>query len=446
MPHSSGGGSHGGGSHHSSSHGSGGDSGVRTSSRYFPGSHRYVYYRNYRPIYYFSNAAPPTRRVPPVLTLIVSGIILVVLNVFLVWVSYERPRKLAIDYDATVQVIDNAGVMADQEERELTRTLQDFLDLTGITPVVLTDYNSEWQGLYSSLENFAYDRYVNMFSDEKHWLIVYTEPENAGGNFNDWYWEGMQGDDTDPVLTSSKADRFTDDLHKRLLSRSKNTVAKAMNDAFRESMKDIMKEGFTPDGIQALLIVNGIGIVITLISFFSVKSRNKLVGAARCATDQGATREDKCEYCGGLYVHGLHLTCPHCNAPIPPSNYGGGNQPYNNQGYNNQPYNNQPYNNQGYNDPAYNNQGYAAPPYNDQSYNNQGYNAPPYNNQPYNGQGYNNQPYNEQGYNAPGYSNQPYNGQGYNAPGYNNQPYNAQGNVTDYNNQGNNPPGSNNGW
>ncbi len=417
MPHSSGGGSHGGGSHHSSSGRSGGDSGVRTSNRYFPGSHRYVYYRNYRPIYYFSNAAPPTRRVPPVLTLIVSGIILVALNAFLVWVSYERPRKLDIDYDATVQVIDDANVMTDQEERELTRTLQDFLDLTGITPVVLTDYNSKWQGFYSSLENYAYDRYLNMFSDEKHWLIVYTEPENPSANFNDWYWEGMQGDDTDPVLTSSKADSFTDDLHDRLLARTRNTVAKAINDAFRESMKTIMREGFTADGIQALLIVNGIGIVITLISFFSVQSRNKLVGAARCATDQGTTREDKCEYCGGLYVHGLHMTCPHCNAPIPPANYGNAAPPYNNQ--------------------SYNNQGNAAPPYNNQSYNNQGYAAPPYNNQPYN----------NQGYAAPPYNDQPYNNQGNTAPPYNDQPYNNQGyTAPPYNNQGYTPPDPNNGW
>ena len=26
--------------------------------------------------------------------------------------------------------------------------------------------------------------------------------------------------------------------------------------------------------------------------------------------------EDTCEYCGGVYLHGLHVSCPHCGAPI----------------------------------------------------------------------------------------------------------------------------------
>ncbi|MBR1930030.1 MAG: hypothetical protein IJ833_00950 [Lachnospiraceae bacterium] len=39
--------------------------------------------------------------------------------------------------------------------------------------------------------------------------------------------------------------------------------------------------------------------------------------------------EDKCEYCDGVYVHGLHLICPHCGAPIRPAN-----QPIEVQGFN----------------------------------------------------------------------------------------------------------------
>ena len=65
MPHSSGGGSHSGGSHggshHSSSRGSSGRSFKRVSNSKFPGSKRYLYYRNNAPVFVYSNydLSPP---------------------------------------------------------------------------------------------------------------------------------------------------------------------------------------------------------------------------------------------------------------------------------------------------------------------------------------------------------------------------------------------------
>ena len=59
-----------------------------------------------------------------------------------------------------------------------------FRDKTGVTPAIITVDNREWKGYYNDLENYAYDRYVNMFPDEKHWLIVYSSDLAAA---NDTY-------------------------------------------------------------------------------------------------------------------------------------------------------------------------------------------------------------------------------------------------------------------
>ncbi len=379
MPHSSGGGSHGGGSHHSSSHSSsGGGSGVKRSRRYFPGSHRYVYYRDSHPIYYYSNSAPPRKKKKLVPRLILSGVALLAVNAFLFWCDFRNPKKLVLDYPAEARVMDEAGIIPESEERELTNTLREFLDLTGISPVVLTGKNEDWMQYYSSMENYAYDRYVNLFDDEKHWLIVYTEPGSASGNFNDWNWEGMQGNDTDYILYEEKTADFTDHLHKLLLKRSDYSVAGAIDGAFRYIMPDLMKPGFTMDGMTTLLMGNAIGLFLIGSMVIGVISNNKLVGAERCATDQGVSPEDTCEYCGGVYVHGIHLSCPHCGAAIKPmkqgypAGFGTPNQSYaGNEGYPNQGYaGNAGYPNQGYaGNAGYPNQGFAG----NTGYPNQGY-------------------------------------------------------------------------
>ena len=30
--------------------------------------------------------------------------------------------------------------------------------------------------------------------------------------------------------------------------------------------------------------------------------------------------EDICAYCGGMFIHGIHISCPHCGATLPPAN------------------------------------------------------------------------------------------------------------------------------
>ncbi|MCR5100195.1 MAG: hypothetical protein K6B41_02425, partial [Butyrivibrio sp.] len=53
----------------------------------------------------------------------------------------------------------------------------------------------------------------------------------------------------------------------------------------------------------------------------SINNRKKDKAAIEKAQSKGikveeSDFEDTCEYCGGIYIHGKHDSCPHCGAPI----------------------------------------------------------------------------------------------------------------------------------
>ena len=265
MPHSSGGGSHGGGSHggshHSShSHGGSGRSSRHVRSTYFPDARRYVYYDHHRPVYVYA------------------------------------------DYDIN--------------------SLVAFYNRTGISPAVITVENSDWQGYYSDLENYAYDLYVNHFADESHWLIVYSTPDgySSSDGFEDWYWEGMQGNDTDDVLTESVTNSFNDELQKNLTARTRYTVSSAISTSFDDLTPTVMKSKvnwtmlFTSIAILAFVCLHA-----CLMIGINPKAR-KYAKAKPCSD---AAQEKACEYCGYTYVVDTCTECPHCGAPIPPEDQPG---------------------------------------------------------------------------------------------------------------------------
>ncbi|WP_019679347.1 zinc ribbon domain-containing protein [Ruminococcus flavefaciens] len=229
MPHSSGGGSHGGGSH-GGSHGGGshGSSGPRISRNYFHGARRYVYYRHNEPRYFYAdkNFKPgfhPLR--------------LLILLIYLPFVIGLLPslksafRVLPKNYDHTIIIKDEGNVI--NNESELDATLHRFMEKTGVAPSVITVKNYQWQKESSSLQSYAYDRYLSEFNDEMHWLIVYSQPDKPDPAFNDWYWEGMQGDDTDPVLTEDVTAEFNSRFHNALLQ-DDTDIGAALNKAFSE--------------------------------------------------------------------------------------------------------------------------------------------------------------------------------------------------------------------
>ena len=336
MPHSSGGGSHGGGSHHSSSHSSshrssgGGSSRIRTSRTYFPGARKFVYYTDGVPNYVYSDTdlskGPSKLR----FLLLIVYIPFVLSAIVMIGTSFGIPAKLRVDYNSQIIIQDDAHLLGDTTK--LNSALEDFFNTTGIAPAVMTVYNSDWQDNYTNLEKYAYELYVNKFYDEKHWLIVYSQPEDPDDEFNNWYWEGMQGDDTDSIITSSVAYDFTDDLHKRLLIKG-TSVNDAITDSFNALTPTVMKFRFEGETF-------GIGLFMLLFvcihAFFMVFFRpnaNKYKGAvevsmgandipfAQTPAHSVTMKQASCEYCGGVYTVGSCNVCPHCGAPIQPQDY-----------------------------------------------------------------------------------------------------------------------------
>ncbi|MGN0536656.1 MAG: hypothetical protein ACI4M3_01605, partial [Acutalibacteraceae bacterium] len=139
---------------------------------------------------------------------------------------------------------------------------------------------SDWKGKYDSLENYAYSLYVNRFSDEKHFLVVYSEPKNANTlEFVDWSWEGMQGDDTDNIITKANFSKFQSDLQ-RYLTMDEVSVEEAFTRAFSASTDYMMS--VSPDygmvfamGFFALIWNGAICVIlITAIKSYINSNRN----------------------------------------------------------------------------------------------------------------------------------------------------------------------------
>lgn len=317
MPHSSGGGSRGCGSHGGSHGGSGGGgSAVATSSHYFTGSHCYVYYRRgRRPRYIYTARNYNENKVSVWLkTIITVGFCLLFLAVFLADTSpvYSKPRKIkAPVYNP--EIIDEAEVLGDYLD-SLYGVMGTFQERTGVTPCILTVPSRAWMGIYESLEHYAYARYVDMFADEDHWLLVYS-PTASG----DWYWEGMQGDNTDPALPEETVNQFNKHFQDRLYAQSRYTVEQALRDSLLY-YTDIMQVGhFDP----IILVVYTLFILVILSVIYS--QIHDLVMLKKCFTDayEIPSRPEKpknlkCEYCGNWYVPGIHVQCPYCGAPLKP--------------------------------------------------------------------------------------------------------------------------------
>ena len=236
MPHSSGGGSHGGGGHGGSHGGSHGRSGPRISRSHFPGSRRYVYYRHNQPRYFYAD-----KKFKPGFDWKRLFVLLFYIPFF--FVGFRMLREVIgfvpKNYDHSIIIEDDADVI--NNKSELRSTLESFMDKTGVAPSVVTVNNEEWQNVYPSLENYAYHRYLQEFSDEMHWLIVYSQPRDPDPNFNDWFWEGMQGDDTDPVLTAQKTGEFNGDLNGMLFNDDTH-IGEAINTAFYNFTRDYKRD------------------------------------------------------------------------------------------------------------------------------------------------------------------------------------------------------------
>lgn len=291
MPHSSGGGSHSGGSHRSSHRSSrrsgGGGTAVRFSRKPFRNSRRYMYYnRRGEPRYIYSNSIPKTISKPVNIGLFIFQLLFlipfVVVGLITTLTSFlilRAPKPLKPVYsEPQTRIMDFADVISNSSELEAV--LEDFEELTGISPCVAAVYDSMWKNNYTSLENYAYDMYVNTFDDEQHFLLVYSEPDNAADlDFVDWSWEGMQGNDTDSIISEAKFSRFQSDLQ-MYLTKDSCSVGQAFTQAFKNSENYIMDRNSDIGAFLSVLLFAAIwdlfvfGILYSTIRSFIYGCRN----------------------------------------------------------------------------------------------------------------------------------------------------------------------------
>ncbi len=271
MAHRSGGGSHSGGHHGGGGHhSSGGRSGLTYSSSPFYNSRKFRYYdRKGRERYIYCNGVPQKSGIVSLIVGLLFLLPFLLVGVFTLIVPFfssAAPKPLNPVYEPTaVHIMDEAGVI--DNEDSLESVLQEFEDKTGISPYVMTVYDDNWEH-FDELWDYAYYIYINTFSDEQHFLIVYSEPENAAElDFVDWSWEGIQGDETDPILTESKVDRFGNYLQNNLY-RNDISVGEAFRNTFENSLSYMMERDSNGDETSMLIfgVIWNIFLIIFVIS------------------------------------------------------------------------------------------------------------------------------------------------------------------------------------
>ena len=237
MPHSSGGGSHGGGSH-GGSHG--GSSGPRISTHYFAGARRYRKHHvsTGEDEYIYASSKPGKAGLGSVIFIVIFAAVFLTGTGAGIFSSF--PGKVKTRYMDAPAVHDDIEVISDEES--LIDTLKDYQELTGICPVIYTTFDEIWKDQYVDLESYAYSVYVDNFSDEAHFVIVYSisvEDRILVGEsmkkVPDYSWEAIQGDDTDPIITENYFMKFADKVQDGL--ESGNDPGIAFDEAFKFAYK-----------------------------------------------------------------------------------------------------------------------------------------------------------------------------------------------------------------
>ena len=321
MPHSSGGGHagggfHGGGGFHSSGyHSSGGLSNYnfhRFSRFRFYGASRYVFYYHCRPHFIYSDTEPHKVSVAKAWSLSIFLFIFLILPLaFVIPSSFHFPKKLSTDYDTSIVIDDAGNYLTTAEEAQLKTTFTYFLNKTGITPS-FTSIDSSTSMLWPyDLESYAYADYVSKFKDEKHWLIVYR----GGSN---WTFEGMQGNDTDNILTKKVTTIFNSALYNSLSFHA--SISDALTRAFDKITPTIMDNSFYIDDdiVAPIAFWTAISAVAFIASVFRLVNTYRIQDAVECPDSSKLT---KCPYCDTPYYTGTIKKCPKCGADLGSSKF-----------------------------------------------------------------------------------------------------------------------------
>lgn len=359
MPHSGGGGSSDSGAHSDSGSNFGSDSGGGGSSysgarnrssgyeetctnrnedvwvRYDNGEPRFRYvekkaYRKYRPVHNLLVCLLPAILIPLLAVFALSqatGISL--------FPTKEKPDYVTEPSESeTWDKIEDSAVCYTKEEKKDIETAIEALYLSsGIKTQVVTITEEMFQEAdRKDLETLAYSEYVNRFSDEDHFLILFEDKGNGS-----WAFEIMEGDNTSEWLTQDVSYYFDQLFTENLWATSRFSYGTALSSALTDTVTYMQEHAGEPSqqvkedtqwlrmtllGLMAPILLAGFLLLIKRLSIGTIESRMakdgfKKVDNARIVIDtrgRAAPQMLTCEYCGGIYPYGM-LSCPHCGAP-----------------------------------------------------------------------------------------------------------------------------------
>lgn len=316
MARSSGGGSRSGGSSSSRSSSSSRGSGSsgprhRISNTPFRGARKFQYHRGDKTYYLYSDTDMrqlPERKPRYWLYLFYMPFFIAIIVMIITSLGFKR-GPLEKTTSEQIQVIDEADILTSKEESGLANILNEFKDTTGITTQVMLVDVDEWTD-NGSLEDWAYYRYYKQFDDENCWLLVYSQEDNG---FGEWYWEGIQGDNTIGTMDVF-LDEFNTKLHSELLVGAAPDVAGSFITAFELAINKF--ENQPPIDLKWEMVLPTIFMIIfigfhsTVLVFagtnrkYSYKELEEVVSEAKQAQTtqyqpvQQPTKIFECPYCG----------------------------------------------------------------------------------------------------------------------------------------------------
>ena len=154
-----------------------------------------------------------------------------------------RPKAAEKLYSGVLApvVSDEAGIIGN--DQSLTATLDEYLDLTGICPVVYTVYEEEWKSEYDNLQTYTLHKYADNFTDMQHFVVVCSIPENEAKQIAqgesieaDYQVEAVNGVSTNAFITEELRSKICSLIRNDLKNGTEPTAA--IDGAFRYAIND----------------------------------------------------------------------------------------------------------------------------------------------------------------------------------------------------------------
>ena len=269
MPHASGGGSFGGGGFRSGYHGR-----VFSGIRYYSGSRIRLYDPNDGSDSYIGKATLAKAKKAFTRSMVLTAVLAVILSVIFSIGFPLNTEKVAASESTKPSIFDNAGIISNDEK--LLGTLNEYRALTGITPVIYTVYEEEWnKDTTSDLSEYAMEQYLRTTSDETHFVIVYSVPKDEavaaanGGIKNITYKiRAVQGDLTFPVIRGTTYWKFNGLI--KLNSLTGANPGDALEKAFRFAIDDARIKLNPSFGCRILTLMDNTPLMIAWIVFLVI--------------------------------------------------------------------------------------------------------------------------------------------------------------------------------